>query len=92
MGPLKTYIVYEVLWTRCEYGGNSFPQGATLHLTHDAAIHYKEERERIYDRGALASSESPFFYLGSNPIAKAVGKSEYKRIQQQEKSKGTQSD
>jgi hypothetical protein len=89
---LKTYIVYEVLWTRCEYGGQSFPQGATLHLTNDAALQYKKERERAYDRKALASSENSFYYTGSNPTAKAVGRSEYRRIQQQEKSKGAQPD
>jgi hypothetical protein len=80
---MKTYIVYEVLWTRCEYGGPSFPQGATLHLTHEAALQYKQQREGAYDRQSLASSDNPFYYTGSNPTAKAVSKSEYRRIQQQ---------
>jgi hypothetical protein len=83
MDFVKTYIVYEVLWTRCEYGGPSFAQGATLHLTQEAALQHKQQREGAYDRQSLAWSDDPFYYIGSNPTAKAVSKSEYKRIQQQ---------
>jgi hypothetical protein len=83
---VKIYIVYEVLWTRCEYGGPSFAQGSTLHLTHEDALQYKRQREGAYDRQSLASSVDPFYYIGSNPTAKAVSKSEYKIVQQKQAS------
>ena len=81
---MKTYIVYEVLWTRCEYGGPSYAQGATLHLTQEAALQYKQQREGAHDPRTLVTSDDPFNYIGSNPIPKVVSKSEYRRIRQQQ--------
>jgi hypothetical protein len=74
---VKTYIVYEIFWERCEYGGPSVSQGSSLHLTIEDALKYKAQREK---RSKDWPNEDPFYYLGSDPKPTAVNKSKYKSL------------
>jgi hypothetical protein len=81
-GMKKTYVVYEIHWEQCEYGGLSKSCGSTLHLTYDAALQYKRDRE-----GDLINRkwppDDPFYDRGSNPVPKTVSKSVYKTLKQE---------
>jgi hypothetical protein len=75
---MKTIVIYEIHWDRCEYGGPSIPSSPSFHLTEEEAYAFKHRREAL--NPDPVSSPDPFFYRGSSPRAKAVTKSEYARL------------
>ncbi|HWX56540.1 MAG TPA: hypothetical protein VN176_18300 [Verrucomicrobiae bacterium] len=81
MAVAKTYEVWEIRWTRREYGGPSFGVEPSYHLTREEAESYRKRREG--DR-SVWPPEDPFYYDGSEPSLKIVGKAERERMQIQQ--------
>jgi hypothetical protein len=75
---MKDYIVYEIFWEHCEYGGPCFSSGSTLHITRANAIQYKEQREKSSNN--KPNGEDVYSYHGSEPQIKIVNKKEYDAV------------
>lgn len=75
--PKKSYEVWEILWTQCEYGGPSRGAAPSYHLTREEAEAYKKQREG--DRSVWPPKD-PIYYDGTEPRRKRVGKAEFEKI------------
>ena len=73
----KRYEVWEVRWTRCEYGGPSVAAQPSYHMTRESAVSYKANRE---GDGSVRPPDDPFYDVGSEPSLKLVGKAEFRRL------------